>query len=156
MEYVKSGNYWVWAVACKMKTRSWRHRAFSLYLPLARFNYAVQATFHNNYNCLPWYKASFCLETNTLGRSLGRLLKYHLMRVVASRFVLSAVYRAPTVCPGLPSAAGGSVWMNYGLLLPIPTSASIYLFISGCFLDVCPKWCWSRDEVGVSTPGSPW
>lgn len=152
MEYVKSGNYWVWAVACKMKTRSWRHRAFSLYLPLARFNYALQATFHNNYNCLPWYKASFCLETKTRGRSLGRLWKYHLMRVVASRFVLSAeVYHVPTMCPSLQKAVCEWTTVSFS---PCPLLYPFICSFSDCSLHVCPEWCWSRDELGASTPAS--
>lgn len=61
MENVRSGNYCFSAISYKMKTRSWRHGAFSWHLLQARFNYVLQATFNNNYNCLPLCKASFCL-----------------------------------------------------------------------------------------------
>lgn len=61
----------------------------------AQFNYVSQATFNNNYNCLPLCKGSSVLETKALGRRLRRLMKDHL---VVSVFVPSAdVYHVPAV-----------------------------------------------------------
>lgn len=167
MENVRSGNYCFSAISYKMKTRSWRHRAFSWHLLQARFNYVLQATFNNNYNCLPLCKASFCL-----GDENSRKMPTELAQIpfnVSSCLCVRAfsrcwwcAYCVPGLCQVLQVAA--CAWTMVPLLQKIinergPVLPIMHGFICAanipCLSSPCWSQCWgSRNELRASPAGS--